>query len=38
MLAEDQPELNRFDAKTMVDNSVIKRLDDSGWIKKLFGK
>jgi NitT/TauT family transport system substrate-binding protein len=35
MLAEDQPELNRFDAKLMVD-SVIKRLDDSGWIKKLF--
>jgi NitT/TauT family transport system substrate-binding protein len=37
MLAEDQPELNRFDAKKMVDNSVIKKLDDSGWIKKLFG-
>jgi NitT/TauT family transport system substrate-binding protein len=35
-LAEDQPDLNRFDAKTMVDNSVIKKLEDSGWIKKLF--
>jgi len=38
MLAEDQPELNRFDAKIMVDNSVLKKLDDSGWVKKLFGK
>ena len=37
MLAEDQPELSRFDAKSMVDNSVIKKLEDSGWIKKLFG-
>ena len=37
-LAEDQPELTRFDAKTMVDNSVIKKLEDSGWTKKLFGK
>jgi ABC-type nitrate/sulfonate/bicarbonate transport system substrate-binding protein len=36
MLAEDQAELNRFDAKSMVDNSVLKKLDDSGWIKKLF--
>jgi NitT/TauT family transport system substrate-binding protein len=37
-LAEDQPDLTRFDAKTMVDNSVIKKLEDSGWTKKLFGK
>jgi ABC-type nitrate/sulfonate/bicarbonate transport system substrate-binding protein len=37
-LAEDQPELSRFDAKLMVDNSVIKKLEDSGWTKKLFGK
>ena len=36
MLAEDQPELSRFDAKSMVDNSVIKKLEDSGWIKRLF--
>lgn len=36
MMAEDQPELNRFDAKQIVDNSVLKKLDDSGWIKKLF--
>ena len=36
MLAEDQPELNRFDAKLMVDNSVLKKLEDSGWIKKVF--
>ena len=38
MMAEDQPDLARFDAKVMVDNSVIKKLEDSGWIKKLFGK
>jgi len=36
MMAEDQPDLARFDAKVMIDNSVIKRLEDSGWIKKLF--
>ena len=36
MMAEDQPDLARFDAKIMVDNSVIKKLEDSGWIKKLF--
>lgn len=36
MLAEDQPELSRFDAKSMVDNSVLKKLEDSGWIKRLF--
>ena len=36
MLAEEQPELSHFDAKTMVDNSVIKKLEDSGWIKKVF--
>ena len=38
MMAEDQPDLARLDAKTIIDNSIIKRLDDSGWIKKLFGK
>jgi ABC-type nitrate/sulfonate/bicarbonate transport system substrate-binding protein len=36
MMAEDQPDLARFDAKVMVDNSIIKKLEDSGWIKKLF--
>lgn len=36
MLAEEQPELSRFHAKTMVDNGVIKKLEDSGWIKKVF--
>lgn len=36
MMAEDLPDLAKFDAKAMVDNSVIKKLDDSGWIKKLF--
>ena len=35
-MAEDQPDLARFDAKMMVDNSIIKKLEDSGWIKKLF--
>ena len=38
MMAEDQPDLARFDAKVMVDNSFIKKLEDSGWTKKLFGK
>lgn len=38
MMAEDQPDLAKFDAKTMVDNSVIKKLEDAGWTKKLFGK
>ena len=36
MMAEDQPDLARFDAKVMVDSSIIKKLEDSGWIKKLF--
>jgi len=36
MMAEDQPDLAGFDAKVMVDNSIIKKLEDSGWIKKLF--
>jgi len=36
MMAEDQPDLAKFDAKVMIDNSVIKRLEDSGWTKKLF--
>ena len=36
LMAEDQPDLAKFDAKTMVDNSVIKKLEDSGWIKKVF--
>jgi len=36
MMAEDQPDLARFDAKTMVDNSFIKKLEDSGWVKKMF--
>ena len=38
MMAEDQPDLARFDAKVMIDNGVIKKLEDSGWTKKLFGK
>jgi len=38
MMAEDQPDLARFDAKQIVDNSVLKKLEDSGWIKKLFGR
>lgn len=38
MMAEDQPDLAKFDAKVMVDNSVIKKLEDSGWIKKLFAR
>lgn len=36
MLAEDQPEIKKLEAEKMIDNSVLKRLEDSGWIKKLF--
>jgi hypothetical protein len=38
MLADDQPDLRRFDAKAMTDNSVLKKLDESGWIKKTFSR
>ena len=36
MLAEDQPEIRKLEASKMVDNSVLKKLDVSGWIKGLF--
>ena len=36
MLAEDQPEIRKLEASKMVDNSVLKKLDESGWIKRLF--
>lgn len=36
MLAEDQAEIRRLDAARMIDSSVLKKLDDSGFVKKLF--
>jgi NitT/TauT family transport system substrate-binding protein len=36
MLAEDQPEVRKLEAAKMIDNSVLKKLDESGWIKSLF--
>ena len=36
MLAEDQPEIRKLEAAKMIDNSVLKKLDESGWIKGLF--
>jgi ABC-type nitrate/sulfonate/bicarbonate transport system substrate-binding protein len=36
MLAEDQPEIKKLEASRMIESGVLKRLDDSGWIKKLF--
>jgi NitT/TauT family transport system substrate-binding protein len=36
MLAEDQPEIRKLEAAKMIDNSVLKKLDESGWIKSLF--
>jgi ABC-type nitrate/sulfonate/bicarbonate transport system substrate-binding protein len=36
MLAEDQPEIKKLEASRMIESGVLKKLDDSGWIKKLF--
>ena len=36
MLAEEQTEIRKLGASRMIENSVLKRLDDSGFIKKLF--
>ena len=36
MLAEDQPEIKKLEAQKMIESGVLKKLDDSGWIKKLF--
>jgi hypothetical protein len=36
MLAEDQPEIKKLDASRMIESGVLKKLDESGWIKKLF--
>jgi hypothetical protein len=36
MLSEDQPEIKKLEASRMIESSVLKKLDASGWIKKLF--
>jgi NitT/TauT family transport system substrate-binding protein len=36
MLAEDQPEIKKLDASRMIESGVLKKLDESGWIQKLF--
>lgn len=36
MLGEDQTDIRKLDASRMIDSSVLKKLDDSGFIKKLF--
>lgn len=36
MLAEDQADIKKLEAGRMIEVSVLKKLDDSGWIKKLF--
>jgi NitT/TauT family transport system substrate-binding protein len=36
MLAEDQPEIKKLEAQKMIESGVLKKLDDSGWIKRLF--
>ncbi len=36
MMAEEQTEIRKLEAGKMVDNSIMKRLDESGWIKGLF--
>jgi len=36
IIAEEQAEIRKLDAAKIVDNSVLKKLDESGWIKALF--
>lgn len=36
MQAEEQADIKKLPASKMIDNSVMKKLDDSGFIKKLF--
>ena len=36
MLAEDQSEIRKLEASRMIENSILKKLDDSGFIKRLF--
>src|SRR5258706_15546579 len=38
MLAEDQPEIKKLEAEKMIENGVLKKLADSGWIKELFAR
>jgi len=36
MLSEEQPEIRKLEASRIIDNSVLKKLENSGFIKKLF--
>ena len=35
-IAEEQADIRKLDAAKIVDNSIMKKLDESGWIKALF--
>ncbi len=37
-VAEDEPKVKERDAKTFVDESLVKELEDSGFTKSLYGK
>jgi hypothetical protein len=34
-MARTRPELSKVDAATMVDSSIVKAIDDEGFLKKL---
>jgi ABC-type nitrate/sulfonate/bicarbonate transport system substrate-binding protein len=36
IIAEEQADIRKLDAAKIVDNSIMKKLDESGWIKTLF--
>ena len=36
IIAEEQAEIRKLDAAKIIDSSIMKRLDESGWIKALF--
>ncbi len=36
IIAEEQADIRKLDAAKIVDNTIMKKLDESGWIKALF--
>ena len=36
IIAEEQTEIRKLDAAKIIDSSIMKKLDESGWIKALF--
>ena len=36
IIAEEQADIRKLDAAKIVDSSIMKKLDESGWIKALF--